>query len=176
MSDDELAKIWRAAGADPYGDIVKLLILTGARREEITQLRWAELAGDAIHLPAERTKTGEPRLVPLSAPALAVLAGIERQGPYVFGSKRGWARAKARIDALTGINLPWVIHDIRRTVATGMQKLGVQLQAVEAVLGHTGTRAGIVGVYQVHDYADEKRAALEAWAAHVMALVAGHSS
>ena len=68
----------------------------------------------------------------------------------------------------------WRIHDLRRTAATGLQKLGVALQVTEAVLGHTsGSRAGIIGVYQRHDYAAEKRAALEAWGAHVMALVEG---
>ena len=69
LSDDELAKVWHAADDGPFGHALRLLILTGARREEITQLRWAELAGDTISLPGERTKTGEPRLIPLSAPA-----------------------------------------------------------------------------------------------------------
>ena len=88
----------------------------------------------------------------------------------------GWSRAKRRLDFATKINLPWVIHDIRRTVATGCQKLGIDLQAVEAILGHTGgSRGGIVRVYQVHDFAAEKRAALEAWAAHVMGLVEGRA-
>ena len=68
LSDDELVKVWHAADDGPFGDILKLLILTGARREEITQLRWSEIVGDTISLPGERTKTGEPRLIPLSAP------------------------------------------------------------------------------------------------------------
>ena len=163
LSDDELGKVWQAAGGDAYGDIVKLLVLTGARREEITQLRWDEIDGAVINLPGDRTKTGEPRRVPLSKPALEILAGVPRNGAEVFGSKRAWSRAKARIDAATRINEPWVIHDLRRTAATGMQKLGITLQVVEAVLGHTGTRAGIVGIYQKHDFAAEKKAALEAW-------------
>ena len=179
LSDDELVKIWHAATEWPFGTILKLLILTGARREELTQLRWAEIAGDTISLPGERTKTGEPRLIPLSGPAMALLEGAPRNGcDFVFtadGKRKpvnGWSRAKLRLDAATGINQPWVVHDIRRTVATGCQKLGVNLQTVEAVLGHTaGSRAGIVRVYQVHDFAAEKRAALEAWGAHVMALV-----
>ena len=180
LSDDELAKVWRAADVGPFGDILKLLILTGARREEITQLRWAEVVGDTISLPGERTKTGEARLIPLSAPAMALLSGVPRNGSdFVFsadGKKpvNGWSRAKRRLDAATGINQPWVIHDIRRTVANGCQKLGVTLQTVEAILGHTGgSRGGIVKVYQTHDYAAEKRAALEAWGAHVAALVEG---
>ena len=179
LSDDELVTIWRAADNGPFGDILKLLILTGARREEITQLQWAEIVGDTIGLPGERTKTGEPRLIPLSAPALALLNGVPHACDFVFTAdgKRpvnGWSRAKKRLDAATNINQPWVIHDIRRTVASGCQRLGVNLQTVEAILGHTGgSRGGIVKVYQVHDYAAEKRAALEAWGAHVMTIVHG---
>ena len=152
LSDAEIVAMWRAANSYPYGDMLKLLLLTATRREEITQLRWTELDGDTIDLPAERTKTNEPRLIPLSKPALEIVAGVKRTGPYVFGAPRNWGQAKARIDATTGINEPWVIHDLRRTCATGMQKLGVQLQVVEAVLRHVGTRAGIVGVYQRHDF------------------------
>ena len=68
------------------------------------------------------------------------------------------------------------MHDLRRTLATGLQKLGVRLEVTEAVLNHvSGSRAGIVGIYQRHDWADEKRAALDAWGAHVMALVDGRA-
>jgi integrase len=91
---------------------------------------------------------------------MSVLAGVKPNGPFVFGAPKAWPRAKARIDAATRINEPWVVHDLRRTVATGLQRFGVGLQVVEAVLGHVGTRAGIVGVYQTHDYLAEKRAAL----------------
>ena len=171
LSDEELRSIWIASGADAYGDIVKLLVLTGARREEITQLRWAEIDGDTIDLPGLRTKTGKPRRVPLSKPALEILAGVPRNGAEVFGSKRAWSRAKARLDAATRINEPWTIHDLRRTAATAMQKLGIQLQVVEAILGHTGSRAGIVGIYQKHDFAAEKKAALEAWGKYVGGLL-----
>ena len=85
-----------------------------------------------------------------------------------------WSHAKVDLDDYAEIANPWVTHDLRRTTATGLQKLGVQLPVTEAILGHTGgSRRGIVGVYQKHDYADEKRSALEAWGAHVMALVEG---
>jgi integrase len=83
-----------------------------------------------------------------------------------------WSAAKLELDDYAALTIPWRIHDLRRTAATGLQKLGTPLQVTEAVLGHTaGSRGGIVGIYQRHDYADEKRAALEAWGAHVMALV-----
>jgi integrase len=108
------------------------------------------------------------------------LAGVPRiaGSDYVFtlnGQKpiTGWSRAKHMLDAAAGVS-NWRLHDLRRTMATGCQKLGVSLQTVEAVLGHvSGSRAGVVGVYQVHDYAKEKRAALELWARHVAKLVKG---
>jgi integrase len=84
-----------------------------------------------------------------------------------------WSRAKSKLDGIVNAP-PWRTHDLRRTTATGLQKLGTPLQVTEAILGHTaGSRAGVVGIYQRHDYASEKRAALEAWGAHVMALVEG---
>ncbi len=119
-------------------------------------------------------------LIPLSPPALELLGSAPRIGEkYVFtldGIKpvsSSWARAKARLDTASGV-AGWRIHDLRRTVATGMQRLGVGLQMVEALLGHTGgSRAGIVAVYQRHDFAAEKRAAVEQWGKHVSGLVGG---
>ena len=178
LSDGELAKVWNAAGELPmFGPIVRLLILTGARREEITQLRWSEIDGDTIKLSNGRTKTGVPQTIPLSAPARELLAGIPRiaGSDYVFtanGTKpvAAWPGAKASLDKSCGVD-GWRIHDLRRTVATGLQKLGVNLQTIEAVLGHTsGSRGGIVGVYQRHSFDAEKRAALEAWGEHVTSL------
>ena len=82
----------------------------------------------------------------------------------------GWSKCKIDLDAASDVT-GWRVHDLRRTVATGMQKLGVSLQVIEAVLGHvSGSRAGVVGVYQRHSFDAEKRAALEAWGAHVMAI------
>ena len=179
LTDAELAAVWRAAAEWPYGAVVRLLALTGARREEIGRLRWDEIQGDTIHLEGTRTKNGRPHLIPLSAPALAVLTEVPRIGDDLVFTLDGvqpvsaWSRAKDRLDGASGV-AGWRVHDIRRTVATGMQRLGVGLQTVEALLGHTGgSRGGIVGVYQVHDHAAEKRAAVEQWGAHVMALVQG---
>src|SRR5262249_17653394 len=86
------------------------------------------------------------------------------------------ARAKAAAEARTNAAplVPWSLHDLRRTVATGLQRLGVWLEVTEAVLNHlSGSRGGIAGVYQRHDWADEKRAALDAWATHVRSIVEG---
>jgi integrase len=179
---EELRAVWLAAEELrwPFGPAVQLLILTGARRQQISALRWSEINGDTIELEGERTKNGEPHSIPLSAPAQAILKTLPRIGSsdLVFTTNgetpiSGWSRAKAELDALAKI-APWRLHDLRRTVATGLQRLGVTLPATEAVLGHTsGSRAGLVGIYQRHDYASEKHAALESWGAHVMALVEG---
>ena len=179
---EELIAVW--GGAEelgyPYGSAVQLLILTGARREEIGKLRWSEIDGDTIELRGERTKNGEPHSIPLSTPAKTLIAELPRfaECPFLFTPNgrsplTGWSSAKARLDEIVSI-APWRTHDLRRTVATGLQKLGTQLTVTEAVLGHTaGSRGGIVKVYQTHSYANEKRAALEAWGAYVMALVEG---
>jgi integrase len=179
LTDDELLNVWRA-GDGPYGGVVRMLTLTGARRDEIAQLKWSEIDGDTIKLEGDRTKTGVPHIIPLSAPAKSLLNSIPRivGSEFVFtigGTKpiAGWSKYKIILDADSGVT-GWRLHDLRRTVATGMQKLGVNLQTVEAVLGHTsGSRSGVVGVYQRHSFDAEKRAALEAWGAHVTALVEG---
>ena len=176
LSDDELARVWRAAGG-VYGSVVRMLAVTGARREGIAQLRWSEIADNTITLEGSRTKTGAPHIIPLSSAARALLAGVPRIAgcDFVFTTNgtrpiTAWSQPKIALDAASGVT-GWRIHDLRRTVATGMQKLGVNLQTVEAVLGHTsGSRGGGVGVYQRHDYAKEKAAALEAWGAHVTTL------
>ena len=182
LTDVELTRVWKAArqAGGPYGHVYQLLILTGARREEIGQLRWSEIRDNAIHLSGDRTKNGEPHIIPLSSAARAVLDSVLRieGSDYVFtfsgaAPVSGWSRAKLEIDELSGVS-GWRVHDLRRTCATGLQKLGTPLQVTEAILGHTaGSRGGIVGLYQRHDYASEKKAALEAWGAHVMALVEG---
>jgi integrase len=180
LSDDELRAVWQASKqlGWPFGTAIQLLILTGARREEIGQLRWSEIDAQEIKLAGERTKNGESHGIPLSKAALSIIETANRiaGSAFVFsfnGTKPivGWSQAKTRLDELAKIS-PWRIHDLRRTTATGLQKLKTPLQVTEAILGHTaGSRAGIIGIYQRHDYADEKRAALEAWGAHVMALV-----
>jgi len=177
LTDGELVAVWNASArlGWPHGGAIRLLILTGARREEVGQLRWSEIDSTTIKLKGERTKTGEPRDIPLSRAAVPILENAPRiaGSDFVFGAKpvASWPRAKARLDELSGVT-SWRIHDLRRTTATGLQKLGTPLQVTEAILGHTaGSRAGVVGIYQRHDYADEKRTALEAWGAHVMALL-----
>jgi integrase len=113
------------------------------------------------------------RLTPLPDQALAI---ITRQphiaGPYVFFRRGGHSAIKLLLDAAMRSDAPWRIHDLRRTCASGLQKLGINVAVTEAILGHKGgTFKGIVSVYQTHDYFEEKRAALQIWANHIDALV-----
>jgi integrase len=180
LSDDELAVIWRATDSPgPYNGIVRLLMVTGQRREEVASMAWAELSDDfsTWTIPASRAKNGATHIVPLASPAQELLRGVPRFGDLVFPGLRGpftgfW-KAKAALDAKSGVT-NWRLHDLRRTAATGLQRLGVRLEVTEQVLNHvSGSRAGIVGVYQRHDFASEKRAALDAWGEHVIAVVEG---
>lgn len=198
LSDDELRAIWKATkepGA--FNAIVRTLILTGQRREEVAGMSWGELSADrsAWTIPAARAKNGIAHIVPLSEPVLALIAAYEPKteakgkegarksaaGPPenapVFpgrgGAFNGFGKAKAVLDEASGVE-EWRLHDLRRTMATGLQRLGVRLEVTEAVLNHvSGSRAGIVGIYQRHDYAAEKRVALDAWGEHVASIVDG---
>ena len=87
-----------------------------------------------------------------------------------------YARLKRQLDGLARVSEPWTLHDLRRTMASGLQKLGIKLEVTEAVLNHlSGSRGGIVGVYQRHDWFEEKGQALLAWSARVEGLVEGRS-
>jgi integrase len=183
LSDDELAALWRATdGAGPFNGIVRFLILTGQRREEVAGMTWAELSCDFSiwTIPASRAKNGATHIVPLSTLAQDLLRSLPQFGELVFpglrGPFNGWSKAKAALDARSGVT-NWRLHDLRRTCATGLQRLGVRLEVTEQVLNHvSGSRAGIVGVYQRHDFASEKRAALKAWGEHVRAIVEGRAA
>lgn len=182
LTDDELAAVWRAAErmGGPFGAGVRLLIATGARREEVFGLRCSEIDRDAalIRLPAERNKVAEERLIPLSSLAQAVLDDLPQLGPCALTTNgaapfANIGKSKAALDRLADVS-GWRLHDLRRTVATGLQRLGVRLEVIEAVLGHvSGSRAGIVGIYQRHRFNDEAREALAAWGAHVERLLTG---
>ncbi len=157
-STAELVAIWKAAPDNDYGRIVRLLMLTGQRREEIGGLRCSEVenAGKTIALPASRTKNNRPHDVPLSAAALAVLDTCSRAKgkELVFGSRRrgngfsAWSHSKDALDLVLRLNKPWTVHDLRRSAATGMADLGVRPHVIEAVLNHvSGHKAGVAGIY-----------------------------
>jgi integrase len=170
LAPEELKALWRGLGDDRFADIVRLLLLTGQRRNEIGLLRWSEvdLARTQITLPAGRTKNGREHSVPLSRQALAILERLPRRNTtdFVFGERGfpGWSRAKAALDQRL-VMAPWTLHDLRRTCATQLGELGVQPHHIEAILNHySGHRAGVAGVYQRAKYEPEMRAALQRWA------------
>jgi integrase len=184
LTDDELKAVWRSCEelGWPFGSLVRFLILTGQRRGEVAGMRWSELdlAGKAWMLPKERTKNNQAHAVPLSRQAVEILEKAPRfVGEFVFTLDgetlaTGFGRAKTRLDAALPGAPHWTLHDLRRTVATSMARLGVALPTVEKVLNHrSGSFRGIVGVYQRHDYASEMRAALELWGAHIDRLTSG---
>ena len=185
LSEDELRALWAALGDDDYGDIVRLMILTATRRNEIGDLQWDEIDLDAakIEIPAVRMKNGKPHLIPLSDPALTILRKRQRtRQDYVFerggvAGFRGWSQRRRALDArIAGARPDWVLHDLRRLASTVMhEKLGVQPHIVERVLAHVGHQSGVAGVYNVAEYIDEKRRALERWAEYVDAVVTGKS-
>jgi integrase len=185
LSDRELHEIWNAAEniGYPFGTLIKLLALSGQRRDEVAGMRWSELdiENRLWKLPTGRVKNSKGHEVPLSDAAIQVLNALPRiAGDYVLTTtgqspSSGYAKGKRRLDALLPADTPpWRLHDLRRTVASGMARLGINLPVIEKVLNHSsGSFAGIVGVYQKHSFADEKRTALEAWGRHLEEIVTG---
>jgi integrase len=151
LSEDEVRCIWNATSDNAYGTIVRLLILTGQRRSEIGEMRWSEVALDrcSLNLSGERTKNKRSHVVPLAPTALALLDRWPRSGEMVF-KFAAWGYSKALLDERSGVR-GWVLHDIRRTVATGMADIGIQPHIIEAVLNHvSGHKGGIAGIYIAH--------------------------
>jgi integrase len=178
LNDSEVAKVWLAAPENDYGNIVRLLLLTGCRREEIGSLKWSEIDNEAraITIPKERAKNGIENIVPLPDAALSILRGIRRRGDrdYVFGIAReggfsGWSKSKIALDEAVGFD-DWRLHDLRRTVRTGLGKLGVQPHIAEAILNHLPPK--LIRTYDRNTYAAEKRDALNKWAAHLKVAIA----
>jgi integrase len=195
LADWELELVFEAAGklGEPFARLIRLLILTGQRMQELAAASWSELDREAaiLSIPALRAKNRKATDVPLSAAAIAgfdSVAGGERwpRKGLVFTTTgktpvSGFSRAKRQIDREIAKILAdrrdervveeWRYHDLRRTLATGLQRLGVRFEVTEAVLNHiSGSKGGVAGIYQRHDWKDEKRAALDAWARHVSEL------
>jgi integrase len=191
LTSAELKRIWNACGDDDYGAIVKLVMLTACRREEIGALRREEIKDDplqrgrVLHLDGDRVKNGRDHIVPLSDAALAILDRYS-QGETIFGRTRmqgfsGYSASKRKLDERIGEIEPWGLHDLRRTAATIMgDELEVPPHVVEAILNHISSQAsgkkGVAGVYNRASYLREKRAALDLWAAHLTAIVEGRTA
>lgn len=180
LSNEELRALWMATpdGGD-FSIIVRLLILTGQRREEVGAMAWREIDIDRAlwSIPAERSKNKQAHEVPLSLPCLHLLQSRQRDDKrdLVFGTGKGpfagWSKAKARLDQRSGVQ-DWRLHDLRRTVVTGMAEMGIQPHIIEAVVNHiSGHKAGIAGVYNRATYAAEKRSSIVTWAEHLGIVV-----
>jgi integrase len=202
LTDDELRAIWKVCDAGPvpktgkrlrapadatimgypYGPIIRLLILTGQRENEVAGMAWHEIDLDQSlwTIPAWRMKSGRTHEVPLAPDALALLVSLPQfAGPNVFsttgGTKavNGFSKTKARLDKLSGVR-GWVIHDLRRTVRTHLSALPVQDMVRELVIAHA--QRGLHAVYDQHLYRDEKRECLTLWEKRLKGILARKDS
>ncbi|MET2828945.1 tyrosine-type recombinase/integrase [Mesorhizobium shangrilense] len=195
LSDDEVRYFWAAAGdvGWPFGDLARLLLLTGQRRAEVSAATWSEFVLDTDDplwsIPPDRTKNGRRQSLPLTPQVVRILGSLPRvldkdgkETAFILSTNgetaiSGYSRAKRKIDkAMLAVARkatgdpawsmrPWTLHDLRRTAASGMAGLGVAVHVVEAVLNHkSGKISGVAAIYNRHDYAREKRDALTAWA------------
>jgi len=182
LTDDEVKRVWNAAAeiGGSYGAIVKLLILSGQRRGEITalQISWIKDNG-TITLPSEITKNKREHTFPTAAAAQQIIASVECEYSLLFPARgqserpfSGWSKSKVELDKLCGAS-DWTLHDIRRTVASNLAALGVALPVIERLLNHvSGSFGGIVSVYQRHSFMPEMRAAVEKWNNRVLDILA----
>jgi integrase len=177
LKDDELRALWLSADrlSDPSRSLVKAWILTGQRRDEVRCMTWDEVdLGRALWtLPAARNKGKRDHEIPLAPAMIELLAALRRIGEPVFttdGKKpyAGQKRLKAILDRESGV-IGWTFHDLRRTASTGMAALHVAQDTIDRVLNHA--KGTLAGVYNRHEYLDQKRRALEAWAERVAFIV-----
>jgi integrase len=179
LSEGELGAVLNAlAEQDQFSDIVRLLMLTGQRREEIGGLCWSEIdfKRGLIVLGPERTKNRRQHELPLSRQARAILERQPRRQDrdLVFGLRAGgfsgWSDSKAALDERLKLK-DWHLHDLRRSCATGMAELGTLPHIIEAILNHvSGHKSGVAGIYNRARYTEEMRAALQRWADHIDTL------
>jgi integrase len=186
LDDSEIAVVWKASGDDQFGRIVKLLILTGARRDEAGHMHLDELTLESTQwvkpswlLPADRAKNRREHMIPLSETAVDLLKkDIETREAHVFGyggtrGYSGWSKAKAALDkriAEAGHKLEhWTLHDLRRSFSSGLQRLKVEPHIIECCLNHATSK--LQRTYQTYDYEDERRKALALWADHIDAVL-----
>jgi integrase len=195
LTDDEIRIFWKACGevGEPYGSALKILLLTGARREEVVAMTRGELSDDGVWtLSGDRTKNKLPHKVPLSTAARSIidaLPRIEGRAGYVFTTSgrapvSAGSQNKDRLDAVMlkiareeygkdGV-APFVTHDLRRTFVTGAIEIGLATNVIELCVNHvSGHKAGVAGVYNRSEMWPERKTAMERWSAHVAGLVAG---
>jgi integrase len=200
LTDSEIRWLWLACGkiAPQFGNIVKLLLLTGARRNEVAHMTESELDTEASlwTLPAVRSKNGKAHRIHLTTEALDALKAtprVDNEGGFVFSTNgrspvSGFSKFTAGLrDEMAKLAeqergepvkvQPWHLHSLRKTFASGLARLGVSLQVAERCLNHSsGTLGGLVAVYNRHSYDEEQRAAWDAWSRHVASIVTGKAT
>ncbi|MDA1023663.1 MAG: integrase arm-type DNA-binding domain-containing protein [Proteobacteria bacterium] len=194
LDENEIKSVWLACDALgwPFGPCFKLLLVTGQRRNEVGRMKWEhlDLKKQIWKLPKQETKSKRQHEVPLSPMAVEILESVPRNGPYVLSTTgkapiSGFSRAKERCDKAIATQLlkskgkkkwtekeltrnqiaSWRLHDLRRTVASGMAEIKVAPHVIEKVLNHsTGQISGVAGIYNRHEYFEEKKDALGIWA------------
>ncbi len=184
LGDEELRAVWSASLAMgyPFGTVVQLLTLTAQRKGEVVGCEWSELdlKTGTWTIPAERNKSKRTHTVALSRLTSEIVETIPRlHERWLFPSEEGeglisgFSKWKDRLDVASGVP-EWRLHDLRRTAATGMARLGVAPHVIERILNHTtGILGGVAGIYNRFQYLPEMRAALELWAEHIAKVVSG---
>ncbi len=184
LSDDELGRVWNAAGDMPYpwGPLFRVLLLSMGRREEVAAMRWSELSPDLSSwtIPSARMKRGLSHVVALCATARDALAAIPRIDgqDLVFSTTghtavSGFTKAKAALDRASSVQ-GWRLHDIRRTGVSTLAAMGIDSIVADKLLAHQpGKLRGAARVYQRYDFAAERASALQAWAAHIVCCADG---
>jgi integrase len=188
LDDGELAALWRATLRldHAYAHLIRALILLGQRRDEVADMTWEEVDLDRAiwTIPGARTKNAKPHMLPLARQAIEQLKATGTSEGYLFSASgaqpiQNWSYWKRKVDKLFNEELskaelpvaaPWKVHDLRRSVASGMQRLGEHRDVVEA-FSNRQVREGVAAVYQRHDYRTEMEAAAQRWADHVEALL-----
>ena len=157
LSDDEIAAIWHV-DQRPYSDIVKLLILTGQRRNQIWRFEPAWIDNDVLTFPTDVMKSKRPHTIPITGYRELLPAR-----PFTFN---GWSKSKARLDRRSGVS-DWVLHDLRRYFSSTMARLGVPLHVTEQIIDHRSQVSGVAAIYNRYTFLDEMREALLAYEAHL---------
>ena len=181
LTDDEVKLFWSATDGLPFfRDFYRVLLLTAQRREEVSGMRWDEIAGATWTIPGSRTKNGNTHIVHLSPQVKAILDALPRRGEYVFGKQgtgpiSGYSKAKRNLDKRLTIPA-WRVHDLRRTARSGLAKMRIPKEVASKILNHSSSgKDRLDDVYNRYDYLEERRMALEAWANYVDELVSGET-
>jgi len=182
LNDHELFKIWNAAEdmSYPYGKLIQILMLTGQRRGEVSSMRWEDLnfeEGIWI-IPADLNKTANEHILPLTEGVIKIISSIPKTNDTLLFPARGlnkpisgYSKRKKKLTKNSDTS-DWTVHDIRRTVATGMAKLKIPPHIIEKVLNHsTGSLGGVAGIYNKYEYLDEMREALSLWDIHLSKVI-----